>query len=161
VDDDPGIVEHNRVDLLSLIALLAVLARVYERPGRPYADPLPIARAHRRSGSESAALLHLREQVQALSDPALWHGSMPAHPDGRKRLRSGSGSPRAGCFRRSSAWLTTLSRLGAITKRRSLTQRRLNSQDIDSAAHQQRIARVRAKVAKLPNRAITFPDTAL
>jgi hypothetical protein len=45
-----GIVEHNRVDLLSLVALVAVLARVYAEPGHRYADPLAIARAHRRSG---------------------------------------------------------------------------------------------------------------
>jgi uncharacterized protein len=50
VDDDPDIVEHNRVDLLSLIALLAVLARVYEKPGHRDADPLAIGRAHRRNG---------------------------------------------------------------------------------------------------------------
>jgi hypothetical protein len=37
----------------------------------------------------------------------------------------------------------------------------LLSRDRDSAAHQQRLARVRAKLAKLPNRDITFPDTAL
>jgi hypothetical protein len=66
-----GIVEHNRLDLLSLIALATVLARVYAEPGHRYADPLSIARAHRRSGSESVALLHLQEQMYALSEQAL------------------------------------------------------------------------------------------
>jgi hypothetical protein len=65
-----GIVEHNRVDLLSLVALAGVLARAYAEPGYRYAHPLAIARAHRRR-SESAALLHLREQAEALSDQAL------------------------------------------------------------------------------------------
>jgi uncharacterized protein len=37
----------------------------------------------------------------------------------------------------------------------------LISRDSNSAAHQQRIARVRAKLAKLLNRDITFPDPAL
>jgi uncharacterized protein len=66
-----GIVEHNRLDLLSLIALASVLARVYAEPGHQYADPLAIARAHRRRGSESVALLHLQEQMYALSERAL------------------------------------------------------------------------------------------
>jgi hypothetical protein len=39
-----GIVEHNRVDLLSLVALAAVLARVYTEAGHRDADPLAIAR---------------------------------------------------------------------------------------------------------------------
>ena len=56
-----GIVEHTRLDLLSLIALATVLARVYAEPGHPHAVALAIARAHRRGGSESVALLHYVE----------------------------------------------------------------------------------------------------
>jgi uncharacterized protein len=163
VDDDPGIVEHNRVDLLSLIALVAVLARVYAEPGHRYADPLAIARAHRRSGSESAALLHLREQAEALSEQALLELAW-------LYARSSQWEEAVAIWQRlvGNGSLQAMERLAKFYEHRrrdysaALTySQALISRDSNSAAHQQRIARVRAKLAKLLNRDITFPDTAL
>ena len=65
-----GVVDHNRIDILSLIALAGVLGKTYAEPGQPYADPLGIARAHRRAGDESTALLHLADHGEPLSDDA-------------------------------------------------------------------------------------------
>jgi uncharacterized protein YprB with RNaseH-like and TPR domain len=65
-----GIVEHNGTDVLSLIALTSVLGRVYAEPGQRAADPLGIARAHRRVGDDSMALLHLRDHGEVLVDDA-------------------------------------------------------------------------------------------
>jgi uncharacterized protein YprB with RNaseH-like and TPR domain len=158
-----GIVEHNRVDLLSLIALVAVLARVYAEPGHRYADPLAIARAHRRSGSESAALLHLREQAEALSEQALlelaWLYARSSQWEEAVAIWQrlvGNGSLQA---------MERLAKFYEHTRRDYSAalaySQALISRDSNSAAHQQRIARVRAKLAKLLNRDITFPDTAL
>jgi hypothetical protein len=65
-----GVVDHNRIDILSLIALAGVLGKTYAEPGQQYADPLGIARAHRRAGDESAALLHLEDHGEPLSNDA-------------------------------------------------------------------------------------------
>jgi uncharacterized protein YprB with RNaseH-like and TPR domain len=65
-----GVVEHNRIDLLSLIALAGVLAQTYTEPGRTDADPLGLARAHRRAGDATAARRHLEECGPALTDEA-------------------------------------------------------------------------------------------
>lgn len=65
-----GVVDHNRIDILSLIALAGVLGRTYAEPGQEYADPLGIARAHRRAGDESTALLHLEDHGEPLADDA-------------------------------------------------------------------------------------------
>jgi hypothetical protein len=43
-----GIVEHNCTDVLSLVALASVLGRTYNVPAQYGADPLGVARAHRR-----------------------------------------------------------------------------------------------------------------
>lgn len=65
-----GIIEHNGTDVLSLIALASVLGRAYAKPGQRYADPLGIARAHRRVGDDATALLHLRDHGETLVDDA-------------------------------------------------------------------------------------------
>jgi uncharacterized protein YprB with RNaseH-like and TPR domain len=65
-----GIIEHNGTDVLSLIALASVLGRAYAEPGQCAADPLGIARAHRRAGDDSTALLHLRDHGEVLVDDA-------------------------------------------------------------------------------------------
>jgi uncharacterized protein YprB with RNaseH-like and TPR domain len=44
--DLPRVMEHNRLDLISLAALLAVLSRIHAEPGHPEADPLALARRH-------------------------------------------------------------------------------------------------------------------
>lgn len=62
-----GVVHHNRLDVLSLVALLAVLGRAFAEPGHVRADPLGIARAHRRAGDDGAALLHLQDSGEPLS----------------------------------------------------------------------------------------------
>jgi uncharacterized protein YprB with RNaseH-like and TPR domain len=158
-----GIVEHNRVDLLSLIALVAVLARVYAEPGHPHADPLAIARAHRRSGGESAALLHLREQAEALSNQALlelaWLYARSCQWEEAVAIweqLAARGVVQA--IERLAKYFEHIQRDYSAALAYSEV---LLSRDSDSAAHQQRLARVRAKVAKLPNAMITFPDPAL
>ena len=65
-----GVVEHNLTDLLSLIALASVLGRTYAEPGHADADPLGIARAHRRTGDTATALRHLQETARPLADDA-------------------------------------------------------------------------------------------
>jgi uncharacterized protein len=65
-----GIIEHNGTDVLSLIALASVLGRAYAEPGQRDADPLGIARAHRRAGDDATALLHLRDHGETLVDDA-------------------------------------------------------------------------------------------
>ena len=65
-----GIIEHNRTDVLSLIALATVLAQTYAHPGQRHADPLAIARAHRRAGDASMALVHLRDHGDVLTEEA-------------------------------------------------------------------------------------------
>ena len=65
-----GIIEHNGTDVLSLIALANVLGRAYAEPGQRYADPLGIARAHRRAGDDATALVHLRDHGETLVDDA-------------------------------------------------------------------------------------------
>jgi len=131
-----------------------MLARVYAEPGHPHADPLAIARAHRRRGSESAALLHLREQAEALSDQALLELAW-------LYARSCQWEEAVAIWQRLSARgvLQAIERLAKYFEhtRRDYESALAYSQalilrDGDSAAHQQRIARVRAKVAKLLNR---------
>ena len=65
-----GIIEHNGTDVLSLIALASVVGRAYAEPGQYEADPLGIARAHRRAGDDATALLHLRDHGELLADDA-------------------------------------------------------------------------------------------
>ena len=65
-----GVVDHNRIDVLSLIALAGVLGKTYAEPGLHDADPLGIACAHRRAGNDTAALLHLRDSYRSLTDEA-------------------------------------------------------------------------------------------
>lgn len=65
-----GVIEHNRTDVLSLIALAIVLGRTYAEPGQCYVDPLGVARAHRRAGDEESALMHLRDHGDVLVDDA-------------------------------------------------------------------------------------------
>ena len=66
-----GVVEHNRTDLLSLVALAAVVGRAYAEPGHhPRADALGLARAHRKTGNMAFAVRHLERSVQPLSHDA-------------------------------------------------------------------------------------------
>ena len=66
-----GVVEHNLTDILSLVALSAVVGRTYAEPGHhPGADALGLSRAHRRSGNDEIARKHLEEAQQPLSNEA-------------------------------------------------------------------------------------------
>jgi uncharacterized protein YprB with RNaseH-like and TPR domain len=65
-----GVIEHNRTDVLSLIALAIVLGRTYAEPGQRYVDALGVARAHRRAGDQESALLHLRDHGRELGHDA-------------------------------------------------------------------------------------------
>lgn len=53
--DLPRVMEHNRLDLVSLVALLAELSRVHAQPAGA-ADPLSLARHQQRHGREDLAL---------------------------------------------------------------------------------------------------------
>jgi hypothetical protein len=64
------VVEHNRVDLLSLVALAGVLGNTYANPGCENADPLAVSRAHRRAGDARMAQRHLEECAAGLTDDA-------------------------------------------------------------------------------------------
>lgn len=62
---------HNRWDLLSLALLLPQLSAVYRNPGLHGADPLALARAHRRAGREEVALSLLLQQKSVLERAGL------------------------------------------------------------------------------------------
>jgi uncharacterized protein len=53
--DLPRVLEHNRLDLISLAALLAVLSHIHAEPGHPEADALALARRHVRTGRQVEA----------------------------------------------------------------------------------------------------------
>ena len=63
----PAIVQHNRWDLISLIALAARLAALFQHPDHAEADVLAIARAFRRRGEEDTAHAHLARRHGALT----------------------------------------------------------------------------------------------
>jgi uncharacterized protein YprB with RNaseH-like and TPR domain len=63
----PGILEHNRWDLVSLTTLAARMATLFARPDHPEADVLAIARNFRRKGAEDQAHAHLSDRREQLS----------------------------------------------------------------------------------------------
>lgn len=63
----PGILEHNRWDLVSLTTLAARMATLFARPDHPDADVLAIARTFRRKGEEEQAHAHLSDRREDLS----------------------------------------------------------------------------------------------
>lgn len=67
----PAILEHNRWDLVSLAALLPVLARLHEMPDQADADVLAIARNRMRQGDEAAACRQLSVQQHRLDEAGL------------------------------------------------------------------------------------------
>jgi hypothetical protein len=66
----PGVLAHNRDDLVSLAALLPVLARAHVTPARYGAEVGAVARAWLREGEEGRA-----RQLLAASEPELGMGS--------------------------------------------------------------------------------------
>jgi uncharacterized protein YprB with RNaseH-like and TPR domain len=66
-----GIAEHNRHDVLSLAALLAMIARIYAEPGHEAAHALKIAQSHAVRGNVSHAIDHLANASVPLDEAAL------------------------------------------------------------------------------------------
>lgn len=69
--DVPRILEHNRLDVISLVALTGELAHVHARPGHRQADAHALARSHLRGGRQAQALAHLETSRAALDDAGL------------------------------------------------------------------------------------------
>lgn len=67
----PGILEHNRHDLVTLAALMPCLHETFHAPGAWPADLLGIARYYQRLGQEETALTLLRRHEPALTDEGL------------------------------------------------------------------------------------------
>lgn len=67
----PRVAEHNYRDVISLAALLPVLADVHAEPGAWEADILSVARAYDRAGNEAMALAVLREHRSMLDADGL------------------------------------------------------------------------------------------
>ncbi|PTR16157.1 hypothetical protein C8R31_102171 [Nitrosospira sp. Nsp2] len=66
-----AIAEHNRRDVLSLAALLAMLARIYAEPGHEAAHALKVAEIHVRRGHAQHAIEHLTNSAGDLDEAAL------------------------------------------------------------------------------------------
>lgn len=69
--DVPRVLEHNRLDVISLVALTSELAQVHARPGYRQADAHALARSHLRGGRRAAALTHLESGRATLDDAGL------------------------------------------------------------------------------------------
>lgn len=67
----PALLEHNRWDLVSLVALLPTLAEVFMKPHEHGADIAAVARYWRAQGDEAAALGHLQQHEAHLDDTGL------------------------------------------------------------------------------------------
>lgn len=67
----PGILEHNRHDLVTLAALMPRLHETFHAPGAWPADLLGIARYYQRLGQEETALTLLRRHEPELTDECL------------------------------------------------------------------------------------------
>jgi hypothetical protein len=63
----PGILEHNRWDLVSLTTLAARMAALFAQPDHPEADVLAIARNFRRKGEDEQAHAHLSDRREGLT----------------------------------------------------------------------------------------------
>ena len=67
----PRILEHNRLDVITLAALLGELCRVHAEPGYRPADAHALARRQLRAGQQGLALEHLRAGRQTLDTAGL------------------------------------------------------------------------------------------
>lgn len=67
----PAILEHNRWDLVSLAALLPLLAHLHDAPDQAEADVLAIARNRLRQGDEGTAYRQLNARQHRLDEPGL------------------------------------------------------------------------------------------
>lgn len=71
LDTIPAVLEHNRLDILSLPACTSALARVYAEPGFVECDALAVARRHLSHGRPGEALRHLEADRYRLDDEGL------------------------------------------------------------------------------------------
>jgi uncharacterized protein YprB with RNaseH-like and TPR domain len=71
IGEVPRILEHNRLDVITLAALLGELCRVHAEPGYRGADAHGLARRHLRAGQQTKALEHLRAGREALDTAGL------------------------------------------------------------------------------------------
>jgi uncharacterized protein YprB with RNaseH-like and TPR domain len=71
LDTMPAVLEHNRLDVLSLPACAAALAQVYAEPGHTECDSLALARRHLARGRREDALCHLQAALPRLGDAGL------------------------------------------------------------------------------------------
>jgi hypothetical protein len=83
LDEIPAILEHNRLDLLSLAALAVRLAQLFDRPDHPEADVTRIARHFRRLGDEQAAKTRLHRRREALDQAGLLELARMERREGR------------------------------------------------------------------------------
>jgi uncharacterized protein len=67
----PDVVSHNRLDILSLAALLPTLAEAIDAPGRHGSDVVSLARAYRKRGAPERCLHALESQRDFLDDRGL------------------------------------------------------------------------------------------
>lgn len=67
----PALLDHNRWDLVSLVALLPALTEAFVSPGTSGADVTAIARYWLQRGHEATALQHLQEHQETLSQEGL------------------------------------------------------------------------------------------
>jgi uncharacterized protein YprB with RNaseH-like and TPR domain len=71
LDTMPAVLEHNRLDVLSLPACAAALAQVYAEPGHTDCDTLALARRHLTRGRHEDAVCHLQAALPRLGDAGL------------------------------------------------------------------------------------------
>ena len=65
-----AIARHNLLDVLSLSALLSIVATTYAQPGHEHANALSISRALKRSGDDALSLAHLTQSYRKLDERA-------------------------------------------------------------------------------------------
>ncbi len=65
-----AIAQHNLLDVLSLSALLSIVATTYAQPGHEHANALGISRALKRRGDEALSLAHLTQSYRKLDERA-------------------------------------------------------------------------------------------
>lgn len=66
-----AIMQHNFLDVLSMVALLAVVANTYAVPGMEDTNAHGVARAHLRQGRQEHAIQHLAQSFSALDGRAM------------------------------------------------------------------------------------------
>ena len=156
----PAVLEHNRLDLLSLAVLLASLARVFVSPGHACADALGIARAHRRSGGEARAYEHLaaarpRLEQRGLLELARLHRR---HGAWRHAIEIWTQLAEQGCLEAVERLATYYERIaGDLASARTFAQRAARARP-DDANNIKRMQRIERKLGlALPGAGCSLP----